>query len=140
LLIGPDGEPPLVLDTTEDWIRQPASEPDLLARIRRLSTWAVENRPDPITVEEGLLRRGDRTVALTPSETRLARELVKDFDRIVPRDRLEAVASPGGRPTTRSLATNLSRLRRRLSSLGLGLASAGRVGFVIYDTQDAGLA
>src|SRR3546814_20683940 len=66
-----DSLPPMCVDELEDWIRVPASEADVPARVeglrRRLS---APVQPAPAIHEDGVLRAGARWVSLPLVEAR----------------------------------------------------------------------
>src|SRR5437868_9768262 len=66
LLLLEDGvAPPPPSRLLEDWIRVPADELDLLARVRRLNALSTDCNPDrPTLDEEGILHLGSRWTAL----------------------------------------------------------------------------
>src|SRR3546814_16309257 len=90
-----DSLPPMCVDELEDWIRVPASEADVQARVeglrRRLS---AQVQPAPDIDEAGVLRVGDRWVSLPPVEARLTPALPDPHTAVLSRD------APGrpGRP------------------------------------------
>src|SRR3546814_10423081 len=75
--------PPIGVDELEDWIRVPASESDVQARVeglrRRLS---AQVQPAPDIDEDGVLRVGDRWVSLPPVEARLTAALLDRYGAV----------------------------------------------------------
>ncbi len=129
LLVAPGVQPPVAWDHTSDWIRRPARDGDMLARIENL-----QRRVDPASVvwidDDGLLWRGSSWVALAPIEQRLATTLLDRIGRVVTRTELERAGWPDGVPT-RALDSRLQRLRNRIAPLGLRLTNVRRRGFVL---------
>src|SRR2546422_2521905 len=90
LLLVDDGiPPPESLDCLEDWIRLPAAESDVRARIDALLARARAHlRTAPEIDGHGVLRYGNGWVSLPPVEARLADALVDRFGAVVGRDTL----------------------------------------------------
>ena len=146
--------PPTSSHPLEDWIRVPADELDLVARIRRLQSLAREGAATerPTVDDEGILHVGRAWAALSVAEACLARRLTTDFGRLVTRrDLLEAlnpprVRSPGSSPGVgagatpepsvpdrrpRTLDLQICRLRRRIAALGLTVSAVRGRGYVL---------
>lgn len=131
LLLLEDGPPPDTLGPLEDWIRVPAGELDLLARMRRLSGLARETAEPPVVDDEGILHVGDLWTALSPAEASLARELSARFGQLVARRDLLAALAPTGDRRSRTLDLQICRLRRRLATVGLVVTSVRNRGYVL---------
>ena len=133
LLLLEDGvAPPFPIRLLEDWIRVPADELDLVARVRRLDALSSDPRPDrPTLDEEGILHLGSRWTALSAGEAALARRLVASFGLLVRRDELLAALddSPDRRPRTVDL--QICRLRRRIEPFGLIVSAIRGRGYVM---------
>ena len=134
LLLVPDGErPPTSGDVMEDWVRLPADERDVAARLRSLSDRA-ERSLDGVSVVDGTcLRRGSLTVPLSPAEISFAERLVAAHGQVVPRPAL--IAAIWGRdadPASRRLDDVAYRLRRRITVLGLDVVTARGRGFALH--------
>ena len=122
LLLEDGTAPPPAGDEKEDWIRLPAGEADLQARVEGLRR-RLEVRTDvvPDLDEDGVLRVGDRWVALPPVEARLTRALLARYGAVVSRDALGRAGWPSGTPGRNALDVHMLRLRRRLSPLALAI-------------------
>jgi hypothetical protein len=97
LLLVEQGAPPVPADHREDWIRLPADDVDLRVRVEALRRrLGAESPGTPGLDDDGVLRVGDRWVALPPVEARLAGVLVDRFGAVVSRDTLTRVGWPGG--------------------------------------------
>jgi hypothetical protein len=137
LLVAEDAPPPTPLGDDEDWIRLPADEQDVYARVRRLGIWSArQETPPPVLLADRVLRRADAVVVLTPLEAALTGVLLDEPGRVVSRSRLEQAAWPDGAPNRRATDTHLYRLRRRLQELGLTIAAVRGRGFVLYDETE----
>ncbi len=134
LLLLEDGvaPPALAADDHEDWIRVPASEVDLRARVdglrRRLTARAV---PVPVLDDDGVLRLADRWVSLPPVEARLTGALLDRFGAVVLRDALARAGWPAGAPGRNALDVHMLRLRRRLSPLALAIRTVRSRGYLL---------
>ena len=133
LLLIEDGvTPPDPSDCLEDWIRLPAPESDVRARIdalRRRS--AAHLRTVPEIDGHGLLRFGSGWVSLPPVEARLADALVVRFGAVVGRDTLRRAVWPGSTPGRNVLDVHVLRLRRRLAPLGLVIRTVRSRGYML---------
>lgn len=111
LLVEAGTTPPPSIDVEEDWIRVPADERDLWARLQRLALRHRKRQDEPHVDGEGVLRYRRRTVALAGDDARVAALLVADFGRLVRWDDLAA--------TRPAAAAGVARLRRRIAGVGL---------------------
>lgn len=139
LLLVEQGAPPLPPDEREDWIRLPADDVDLRTRIealrRRLEVGPIEL---PELDDDGVLRMGDRWVALPPVEARLAAALVGRFGAVVSRAMLTAAGWPGGSPGRNALDVHVLRLRRRLAPLQLAIRTVRSRGYLLERIDGGG--
>jgi len=140
LLLGPDDLPP-GQTALEDWIRLPASERDVSARIQRLVQRAEptdELHPGEVVVDEGgIARWARRSVALSPTEAKIVHRLAQAPGRLVTRDQL-VTALWGDRPhQPHSLDSRIHRVRVRLQALGLEVRTIRGRGFVLTTTTSA---
>ena len=133
LLVQPGLLPPADLDATEDWLRWPPDPAELDVRVRTLRS----RLPDPVDLalafdDDGILRRGDRWVAVSEAQTPILRLLFDHLDRVVRFDAVvEAYASGGGSSHPASVRTVLSRLDARVRTVGLEVTSVRRRGVVL---------
>ena len=130
LLVDDDVAPPLVDDELEDWIRVPAPEQDLRARVEGLSRRASRaERCVPEIDEHGVLRFGSAHTAVPPVEARLAEVLVERFGAVVSREELTEAGWPGGCSNRNALDVHVLRLRRRLDEAGLAIRTIRSVSY-----------
>lgn len=132
LLVEGDALPPQPGDDSEDWIRVPASEADLQARVdglRRRTATASECAPG--IDGDGVLRVADRWVALPPVEARLAVALLDRYGAVVSRDALARAGWPAGSPGRNALDVHMLRLRRRLGPLDLAIRTVRSRGYLL---------
>lgn len=132
LLVAPEAPAPLVADVLEDWIRLPADDRDLQARIDGLTLRSQERQTrTPHLDDDGLLRAGEDWVALPPIEARLAAALVQRFGAVVGRDALLRAGWPQGAPNRNVLDVHILRLRRRTDEVGLSIRTVRSRGYLL---------
>jgi DNA-binding response OmpR family regulator len=132
VLLVEDGVPPVALDELEDWIRVPAGEADLRARVEGLRRRAEGRlRPRPSLDADGVLRLDARWVALPPIEARLTAALLERYGAVVARGDLAEVGWPTGSPGRNALDVHMLRLRRRLGPLGLKIRTVRSRGYLL---------
>lgn len=132
LLLIEEGPPPLPVDDLEDWIRVPAGDTDLRARVDGLRQRAADRtRPRPELDDDGVLRLDGRWVSLPPVEARLTVALIGRFGAVVPRDSLARAGWPAGAPGRNALDVHMLRLRRRLSAVGLAIRTVRSRGYLL---------
>jgi DNA-binding winged helix-turn-helix (wHTH) protein len=132
LLVESDAEPPLPADCLEDWIRVPADEADVRARIDALTRRYAAHRHDlPNLDRDGVLRFGGAWVPLPPVEARLMEALVGRFGAVVSREQLARAGWPEGAPGRNALDVHVLRLRRRISTLGLAIKTVRSRGYLL---------
>ncbi len=123
-----------------DYVVKPFAVPELIARIEALGRRSA--RPAPV---EGLhldperfaLCLGDDSQLLTPTEFRLAAELLAHAGHLVRRsDLVNAAWVPGARVNGNTLDTYLHRLRRHLQALGseVTIHTVRGVGYILRGT------
>ncbi|HEX7095902.1 MAG TPA: winged helix-turn-helix domain-containing protein [Acidimicrobiales bacterium] len=141
LLVDSDAPPPLTGDALEDWIRVPAREADVRARIAVLSmrTGGNGTAEEPVLDDDGVLRFRGQWVSLPPVEARLTRALLERYGSVVSRETLTAAGWPGGAHGRNALDVHVLRLRRRLDPIGLAIRTVRSRGYLLEDgTQRAG--
>jgi DNA-binding response OmpR family regulator len=116
----------------EDWIRLPAADADLRARVEGLQRRRdAEAAPAPMLDDDGVLRVGDRWVSLPPVEARLTGALIGRYGAVVSRDALARAGWPAGAPGRNALDVHMLRLRRRLSPLELVIRTVRSRGYLL---------
>jgi DNA-binding response OmpR family regulator len=142
--------PPASNRLLEDWMRVPADELDLLARVRRLEALAGRSVDEPVVDDQGILHVGYRWTALSVAEASLARRLTSDFGHVVAREELLAALTPAAtnpaaltpaatnppverRP--RTLDLQICRLRRRIAAVGLTVSAVRGRGYVLESAR-----
>jgi DNA-binding response OmpR family regulator len=152
LLLVPDGEdPPPVADCLEDWIRVPADENEVRARVDALAVRSQAHTngdvngnghgvangappvadPAPVIDDFGVLRVNGAWVALPPLEARLAEALLERLGAVTSRDLLIRAGWPAGAPGRNALDVHVLRLRRRLTPVGLAIRTVRSRGYLM---------
>lgn len=159
LLLVPDGEePPAVVDCLEDWIRVPATENEVRARVDALAVRSqvhlangnggtaahngngtangnghVPDRPPdaPVLDDFGVLRVNGSWVALPPLEARLTEALLERLGAVTSRELLIRAGWPAGAPGRNALDVHVLRLRRRLTPVGLAIRTVRSRGYLL---------
>lgn len=140
LLLLEDGvAPPPPDDDLEDWIRVPASEDDVRARVRGLQRRAdLPHDSTPELDEDGVLRLGASWVSLPPVEARLMGALLDRYGAVVSRDSLARAGWPAGAPGRNALDVHMLRLRRRLAPLALAIRTVRSRGYLLERGRSVG--
>ena len=134
LLVGPESAPPDSIDPLEDWVRLPAEDRDVRARVATLESRASVGSVRPDLDGDGLLRYRDRWVSLSPVERLLAQALLERYGAVVGRESLSKQAWPDGAPTRNALDVHILRLRRRIAELGLEIRTVRSRGYLLQAT------
>jgi DNA-binding response OmpR family regulator len=132
LLVEPEDEPPAARDCMEDWIRVPAVEADVSARVRNLARRAdLHFSGSPSLDDDGVLRYNTAWVPLPPVEGRLTDALLGRFGAVVSRENLARAGWPDGAPGRNALDVHVLRLRRRIAPLGLVIRTVRSRGYLL---------
>lgn len=123
--------PPDLGDCFEDWIRVPAAEMDLRARIENLAARCRHHLGVTPTLDGGVLRVGDTWVSLSPLESRLTALLIKKMGVVVSREALARAGWPEGPGARNTLDVHVVRLRRRLDAVGLRVHTVRSRGYLL---------
>jgi DNA-binding response OmpR family regulator len=132
LLVDQDVPPPSSADELEDWVRVPADEVDLHARVENLDRRAkTRTEVQPALDDDGVLRVNGSWVSLPPVESRLTGALLSRFGSVVSRDALSSSGWPEGAPGRNALDVHVLRLRRRIAPLGLTIRTVRSRGYLL---------
>ena len=133
LLLLADGAPaPIADDPLEDWIRVPAPEADVRARMEALRRRALRRAPGPPELDgDGVVRHAGAWTPLPPVEARLAAALIERFNAVVAREVLAKAGWPSGLPGRNALDVHVLRLRRRLAPLNLRIRTVRSRGYLM---------
>ena len=144
LLLVEDGDAPPEPDAClEDWIRVPASDADVKARIRGLARRGrAHTTAVPTLDRDGVLRFASAWASLPPVESRLTAAMIERFGAVVSRDALARAGWPEGAPGRNALDVHVLRLRRRLAPVSLVIRTVRSRGYLLEpagaDWQQAG--
>jgi len=132
LLVVEDGhDPPTVWDALEDWVRAGIDPIEVFVRRERLRRYQAQRAP-AVLDEDGLLRRGDRWVAVSPAERRLLEPLLARAGAPVRRAELLAAVAPGVLvDDSRALDRMVRRVRLRVAPLGVTVPVVRGFGYVL---------
>jgi DNA-binding response OmpR family regulator len=132
LLVDEAAVPPAPDDCLEDWVRIPASEVDVRARVEALLIRSSDHLQElPVLDQFGMLRHGEGLVALPPVEARLMGVLVERIGAVASRDVLSRAGWPAGMPGRNALDVHLLRLRRRVAPLDLVIRTVRSRGYLL---------
>lgn len=132
LIVQPGADPPGDGDCQQDWVRLPAEDRDVAARLRALGQRAARHHAPPEVDGHGRLLHQGRWVSLSPIEQEFARLLVERFGAVVAADDLarsawDEPASPN------AVRVHLTRLRHRIRPLGLDIRGVRGVGALLEE-------
>jgi DNA-binding response OmpR family regulator len=132
LLVEQGVAPPIVVDCVEDWVRLPASEDDIKARVETLrQRCAAHAASGPDIDAYGVVRHNGGWVSLPPVEARLASAFVERFTAVVSREALARAGWPDSAPGRNALDVHVLRLRRRLAPVGLSIRTVRARGYLL---------
>jgi DNA-binding winged helix-turn-helix (wHTH) protein len=130
LLVAAENAPPHCIDCLEDWVRLPASEIDLRARLLALA--ARHPAHTRATLDQyGVLRRAGALVFLPPFEQALAQILIDNLGEVVPTAAIERWLDDELDVHSLALRVHLSRLRKRIAPLNLNISCIRNVGYMM---------
>lgn len=129
LLVEPGEPPPSCNDPLEDWIRLPADDRDVRARLSALVTRSGTERPR--LDDDGLLWFRGSWVSLSPVEQALAVPLIERYGAVAGRETLRRRAWPDGLPSRNALDVHMVRLRRRIAALALEVRTVRSRGYLL---------
>ena len=130
MLVARDAEPPVAWDRLTDWLRLPADDRDIRARIESLQRRA-RRPPAPVIDDYDVVWRGGRWVALSPVEARILATLLERDGSVVTRRELNAACWKEGTPGERAVDARLPRLRVRIAPLGMTIRTIRSRGFLL---------
>jgi DNA-binding response OmpR family regulator len=145
LLVADGEEPPPVGDCLEDWIRVPAAESDMRARVDALAVRSQAHGSNghdgaagagPALDDFGVLRVNGSWVALPPLEARLAEALLERLGAVTSRELLIRAGWPTAAPGRNALDVHVLRLRRRLQPVGLAIRTVRSRGYLMEPAAD----
>ena len=135
LLVEPGVPPPAETSCVADWLRLPAEDQDMRARLAALSERAARHPSGPVVNEYGQLSHRGTTAFLSCIDERITKLLIANLGHAVPAEELAArVWTDDG--TNETLRVHISRLRRRIAPLGLTITNIRGHGYVMREADD----
>jgi DNA-binding response OmpR family regulator len=135
LLVPHEQEAPQDVDHLAEWVRVPAEEREVAARVVALLRRAEAFSVRPHVDEHGRIAFRDRWSALSPTEARIAAVLCDRYCDVVSTDELRTLASPddgrGRGPSPAAFRVHLHRLRQRIAGVGLEVVSVRNEGVIL---------
>lgn len=131
LLVAPGAPLPEAVGPTEDWVRLPADERDVVVRARSLCRRLARAAAEQPTVEDGLVVHAGHRAQLSEAEAAALRLLIDAAGTVVSRHALSAAVWPDGAPSPRSLDALLYRLRQRTAALNVHVRVARGKGYAV---------
>lgn len=138
LLVRPPEPAPVVNDCEEDWVRLPADDGDVRARVLALAARSAQHHRGPRVGEDGRLSFDGDWIALSPIEHRLAGVLAERFGEVVEGELLAEAAWPQNGANDGALRVHLTRLRRRLRALSLDVQNVRGRGYLMERAERPG--
>ncbi|HEX9548868.1 MAG TPA: helix-turn-helix domain-containing protein [Acidimicrobiales bacterium] len=136
LLVRPDAPAPARDDELEDWIRLPADDNDILARMNALERRASRKSAGPEVDGNGRVSHRGRWVTLSIIEREMMALLVTHFGGLVGAADLAQRGWPDRQPSSNAFRVHLTRLRHRIAPLGLKITNVRGVGFVLEEGRE----
>jgi hypothetical protein len=133
LLINDETAPPCSHSCLEDWIRLPAAEEDVRARLEALLDHASRHPPTPTVDPWGQISFRGGTIFLSPRETAIAKILAGHFATPVTDEELITQAWPDGDATGTAVRVHISRLRKRIAKVGLTIKTIRAYGYMMCE-------
>ena len=136
LLVEGGAAAPEIEDCLEDWVRVPAAEDDVRARVAAMGVRAQAHLSTVPNLDgDGVLRFSSGWVSLPPVESRLTNALLERFGSVVSRDALANAGWPDGAPGRNALDVHVLRLRRRLAPVGLAIRTVRSRGYLLEEAD-----
>jgi len=133
LLVEETADPPESGDCEEDWIRLPAEDRDVGARLRALARRATRHQALPAVDEYGRVHHRGRWVSLSPIDQRIAAVLVERLGAVVSVEELLQRGWPERPSTPIALRVHLTRLRKQIEPLRLDIRSVRQSGYALEE-------
>jgi len=131
LLVEPGAAPPEIHSCVADWIRLPADDGDVRARLAALAERALRHPTTPTMGDFGEFNYHGRRVLLSPVDERVAELLIASFDRVVTDADLIAHVWQAEEGHVK-LRVHISRLRKRVAELGLEITVVRNIGYRMH--------
>jgi len=126
--------PPTETSCVVDWLRLPADDEDLRARLVALAERAARHPSRPVVDGYGQLSYRGTTVFLSSVDEQITKILVENFGHPVPAEGLIPRVWPQ-HGTNENLRVHISRLRHRIAPLGLTITNVKSHGYVMREAE-----
>jgi len=126
--------PPTETSCVVDWLRLPADDADLSARLAALSERAARHPSQPFVNEYGQLSHRGTKAFLSSIDERVTKILTENFGHPVPANDLIRCGWPQD-GTNETLRVHISRLRHRIAPLGLTITNIAGHGYVMREAE-----
>jgi hypothetical protein len=136
LVFDSDTPAPDATDCLEDWIRLPALDDDVQARLKSLREHAIRHPPTPTIDLSGQLTYRSKIEFLSPTDHSIAEVLVECFGTLASEQEFLLRAWPDGDGSPTSLRVHVHRLRKRLAPLGLAITSVRGRGYIMSEKRE----
>jgi DNA-binding winged helix-turn-helix (wHTH) protein len=134
LLVESGVPPPTETSCVVDWLRLPAADEDMCARLVSLSERAARHPSGPVVNEYGQLSHQGTAVALSSIDEQITKLLIENFGPPVRAEELVTRAwSDDG--TNETLRVHICRLRHRIAPLGLTITNIRSHGYVMREAE-----
>src|SRR5262249_5902589 len=135
LLVEAGDPPPSGTSCLEDWVRLPAHDADVRARLAALAARAARHPRVPALDEHGQLSYRGASVFLSPVEQSLVQILLASFGHGVAAAQLLGSAW-ADESTLGALRVHMFRIRGRIAPLGLTITNIRGFGYVMREAGD----
>ena len=137
LVVAPEAAPPEPnADCLEDWVRLPAPETDLQARLQALAARSHQHGGRPSLDVDGVLHFQNQGIPLPPVEQALVAVLLERYRAVVSRDALTRRAWNQRPPRRNTLDVHMVRLRRRIKPIGLEIRTVRSRGYLLQGSAE----
>jgi DNA-binding winged helix-turn-helix (wHTH) protein len=134
LLVAPGVAPPTETSCVVDWLRLPANDEDLRARLAALAERAARHPSRPVVNEYGQLSHRGTTTFLSSIDQQITKLLTENFGHPVPAEELVSrVWTDDG--TNEALRVHISRLRHRIAPLDLTITNIKGHGYAMREAD-----
>jgi DNA-binding winged helix-turn-helix (wHTH) protein len=134
LLVEAGVPPPTETSCVADWLRLPADDADLSARLASLSKRAARHPSHPFVDDDGQVSHRGTTLFLSRIDERVTKILTENFGHPVPAEDLIRCGWPRD-GTNATLRVHISRLRQRIAPLGLTITNITGHGYVMREAD-----
>ena len=134
LLVAANAEPPICTSAIEDWIRLPVDDADLRARMIALVERRIPHSEKPLVDEYGQVSFRGARLFLSPREHEIVHALATNYANVVRGEELQRTTW-GGTGNGQALRVHISRLRRRLTPLGLAITCVRGIGYILHEPE-----